>query len=333
MSWSKADAEAFLNGEKTYEELSNDTGTSQPSETKETSTADDAASTVSVQPTADEPQETENTSTEETTASSATDISPEKTNTEDKNKKKGKSFTKEQRTQHAFAKEKSRRRAVEAELAEIKEKLKKYEGLSLEHFNNDQEAYNDYKLDRRFDEEKVKRLEYEQAELVNEEASETARRRVEACYPDEAEQIRYENLIARAETDFESMHPGVGCKTFSQFLLQERDRAIVSYLQDSENAPKLIRHFINKPEAAQRIMSMSNPYKKFFELQQLENRMLLHERMSNKAAAAPKVEKKVLPNTGKVVQTNTVNSGNEIDWTKPMSKRDAEAYFRKRHEL
>ena len=48
MSWSKADAEAFLNGEKTYEELSNDTGTSQPDETKETSTADDAASTVSV---------------------------------------------------------------------------------------------------------------------------------------------------------------------------------------------------------------------------------------------------------------------------------------------
>ena len=333
MSWSKADAEAFLNGEKTYEELSTDTGTSQPDETKETSTADDAASTVSVQPTADEPQETETTSTEETTASSATDDSPEKVDTEDKNKKKGKSYTKEQRTQHAFAKEKSRRRAVEAELAEVKEKLKKYEGLTLEHFNNDQEAYNDYKLDRRFDEEKVKRLETEQAELVNEEASETARRRVEACYPDEADQIKYENLIARAETDFESMHSGVGCKTFSQFLLQEKDRAIVSYLQDSENAPKLIRHFIHKPEVAQRIMSMSNPYKKFFELQQLENRMLLHERMSKKADVTPKVEKKVLPNTGKVVQTNTVNSGNEIDWTKPMTKRDAEAYFRKRHEL
>jgi hypothetical protein len=102
MSWSKADAEAFLNGEKTYEECSTDTGTSQPDETKETSTADDAASTVSVQPTADEPQETETTSTEETTASSATDTSPEKTDTEDKNKKKGKSYTKEQRTQHVF---------------------------------------------------------------------------------------------------------------------------------------------------------------------------------------------------------------------------------------
>ena len=332
MSWSKADAEAFLNGEKTYEELSNDTGTSQPDETKETSTADDAASTVSVQPTADEPQETETSSTEENTASSAAEVNPEKVNTEDKNKKKGKSYTKEQRTQHAFAKEKSRRRAVEAELADLKEKLKKYEGLSLEHFKNDQEAYNDYKLDRRFDEEKVKRLESEQAELVNEEAAEVARMRVEACYPDEAEQAKYQNLIARAESNFESMHPEIGCKSFSEFLLQEKDRAIISYLQDSDNAPKLIRHFINKPEVAQRIMSMSNPYKKFFELQQLENRMMLHDRMT-KQAVTPRVEKKVLPNTGKVVQTNTVNSGNEIDWTKPMTKREAEAYFKKRHEL
>lgn len=327
MSWSKRDAEAYLNGDKTFEELSNDTETSQPSETNETSTAEDAASTVSVQPTADEPHEP--TSTEEKTASSAPEVNPEKVETEDKNKKKGKPYTQEEKTRHAFAKEKSRRKAVEAELADLKEKLKKYEGLSLEHFKNDQEAYNDYKLDRRFDEEKVKRLETEQAELVNEEAAETARRRVEACFPDEAEQTKYQNLIARAESDFSSMHPEVGTKSFSEFLLSEKDHSVISYLQDSENAPKLIRHFIYKPEAAQKIMSMSNPYKKFIELQQLENRMLMHERLVAQKAEQPKIEKKVLPNTGKIVQNNKMNTGDEIDWTKPMSKRDAEAYFKK----
>lgn len=327
MSWSKRDAEAYINGDKSYEELSNDTGTSQPIETNETSTADDAASTVSEQPTSDEPQETP-TSTEETTASSAADDNPEKVETEDKNKKKGKPYTKEQKTQHAFAKEKSRRKAVEAELAELKEKLKKYEGLSLKHFNDDQDAYNDYKMDRRFDEEKVKRLESEQAELVNEEAAETARRRVEACYPDEADQAKYQNLIARAESDFSSMHPEIGTKSFSEFLLSEKDHSVISYLQDSENAPKLIRHFIHKPEVAQKIMSMSNPYKKFIELQQLENRMLMHERLTTQKVEQ-KVEKKVLPNTGKIVQNNKMNTSDEIDWTKPMSKREAEAYFKK----
>lgn len=325
MSWSQRDAEAFLNGEKTYEELSNDSGTSQPTETNETSTADDAASTVSEQPTSDEPQETP-TSTEETTASSAADDSPEKVDTEDKNKKKGKPYTKEQKTQHAFAKEKSRRKAVEAELAELKEKLKKYEGLSLKHFNDDQDAYNDYKMDRRFDEEKVKRLESEQAELVNEEAAETARRRVEACYPDEADQAKYQNLIARAESDFSSMHPEIGTKSFSEFLLSEKDHSVISYLQDSDNAPKLIRHFIHKPEVAQKIMSMSNPYKKFIELQQLENRMLMHERLAAQKAEH-KVEKKVLPNTGKITQASTMSTSDDLLSKSSWSTKDAMKYF------
>lgn len=326
MSWSKSDAEAYLAGTKSLDDLSSSIEPSQPDTSNDQPAAEDAASTVSAQPTADEPQET--TSTEENTASSATDDNPEKVETEDKNKtKKSKAYTKEQKTQHAFAKEKSRRKAVEAELAELKEKLKKYEGLSLEHFKNDQEAYNDYKLDRRFDEEKVKRLESEQAELVNEEAAETARRRVEACYPDEAEQAKYQNLIARAESDFESMHPGIGARSFSEFLLSEKDHAIISYLQDSDNAPKLIRHFIHKPEVAQRIMAMNNQYNKFFELKQLENRMLMFEKMNKSKAEQSKVEKKVLPNTGKVAMSTTVNSG-ERDWTKPISRSEAERMLR-----
>ena len=332
MSWSKADAEAYLAGNKNFDDLSNTTETSQLSETKDDSAVDDAASTVSVQPTADEPHDTDEnqtTSTEEKTASSADTDDPEKIESTDKNKKKGKPYTQEQKTRHAFAKEKSRRKAVEAELAELKEKLKKYEGLSLKHFNDDQDAYNDYKLDRRFDEEKVKQLETEQAELVNEEAAETARRRVEACYPDEADQQKYQNLIARAETDFESMHPGIGAKSFSEFLLQEQDHSIISYLQDTENAPKLIRHFIHKPDVAARIMALKNPYNKFLELKQLENRMMLHEKMmSNKSEV--KLEKKSLPNTGKVVTTAGVNTG-ERDWSKPMTKKEAEAWIKQHH--
>jgi len=325
MSWSKSDADAYLAGTKTLDDLSSGIETSQLDTSNNQPAVEEAASTVSTQPTVDEPQ---TTSTEGNTASSATDDNPEKVETEDKNKtKKSKTYTKEQKTQHAFAKEKSRRKAVEAELAKLKEKLKKYEGLSLEHFKNDQAAYNDYKLDRRFDEEKVKSLESEQAELYNEEAAETARRRVEACYPDEATQAKYQNLIARAESDFESMHPGIGARSFSEFLLREKDHAVISYLQDSDNAPKLIRHFIHKPEVAQRIMAMNNQYNKFIELKQLENRMLMFEKINKSKGVQPKVEKKVLPNTGKVAISTTVNSG-ERDWTKPISRSEAERMLR-----
>lgn len=325
MSWSKSDADAYLAGTKTLDDLSSGIEDSQLDTSNNQPAAEEAASTVSTQPTVDEPQ---TTSTEGNTASSATDDNLEKVETEDKNKtKKSKTYTKEQKTQHAFAKEKSRRKAVEAELAKLKEKLKKYEGLSLEHFKNDQAAYNDYKLDRRFDEEKVKSLESEQARLYNEEAAETARRRVEACYPDEATQAKYQNLIARAESDFESMHPGIGARSFSEFLLREKDHAVISYLQDSDNAPKLIRHFIHKPEVAQRIMAMNNQYNKFIELKQLENRMLMFEKINKSKGAQPKVEKKVLPNTGKVAISTTVNSG-ERDWTKPISRSEAERMLR-----
>lgn len=325
MSWSKSDADAYLAGTKTLDDLSSGIDDSQLDTSNDQPAAEDAASTVSTQPTVDEPR---TTSTEGNTASSAADDNLEKVETEDKNKtKKSKTYTKEQKTQHAFAKEKSRRKAVEAELANLKEKLKKYEGLSLEHFKNDQAAYNDYKLDRRFDEEKVKSLESEQAKLYNEEAAETARRRVEACYPDESSQAKYQNLIARAESDFESMHPGIGARSFSEFLLREKDHAVISYLQDSDNAPKLIRHFIHKPEVAQRIMAMNNQYNKFIELKQLENRMLMFEKINKSKSEQPKVEKKVLPNTGKVAMATTVNSG-ERDWTKPISRSEAERMLR-----
>lgn len=325
MSWSKSEAEQYLAGTKTLDDLSSSVESSQLDTSKDQPAAEDAASTVSTQPTVDEPR---TTSTEGNTASSAADDNPEKVETEDKNKtKNSKSYTKQQKTQHAFAKEKSRRKAVEAELEKLKENLKKYEGLSLEHFKNDQAAYNDYKLDRRFDEEKVKSLESEQAELVNEEAVETARKRVEACYTDEADRAKYQNLIARAESDFRSMHPSIGARSFSEFLLSEKDHAIISYLQDSDNAPKLIRHFIHKPEVAQRIMAMNNQYNKFFELKQLENRMLMFEKMNKSKAGQSKVAKKVLPNTGKVAISTTVNSG-ERDWSKPISRSEAERLLR-----
>jgi hypothetical protein len=67
-------------------------------------------------------------------------------------------------------------------------------------------------------------------------------------------------------------------------------------------------------------MTMRNPYNKFIELKQLENRMLQHERiMAGKAKSTP--EPKVLPDTGKVLNNNVIESG--PDWNRPWSKQDA----------
>ena len=328
MSWSKSDAEAYLAGTKTLDDLSSGVDDSQVDTTNNETSVEDAASSESVQPTADKPQEVD-TSVEEKTASSDKVDNPEKIENDVKDTKKSKAYTTEEKTKHAFAKQKSkyvaRLEAKQKEIDALNEKLKKYEGLTLKHFHDDQEAYNDYKLDRRFDEEKVRRLQdelnTEQAEFVNEESAENARAKLEACYPNEEDQVKFQKLIQRAETSFDTMHPNYGCKSFTEFLLKETDHSIISYLQDSDNAPKLIRHFIHKPEVAERIMRMSNPYNKIIELKQLENRMLLAERMQAKKNEV--VEKKTLPNTGKVVTTAGQNTG-ERDWTKPISRHEAE---------
>ena len=74
-------------------------------------------------------------------------------------------------------------------------------------------------------------------------------------------------------------------------------------------------------------MAMNNQYNKFIELKQLENRMLMFEKINKSKVEQPKVAKKVLPNTGKVAMATTVNSG-ERDWTKPISKSEAERLLR-----
>jgi len=331
MSWTKSEAEAFLNGSKTFEEISNTTVDPQSNDVSNDSTEEHVDSSATDTATV---ETSENTSVKgESSTSTDEEVNPEKVETEVKSKK-NKQYTEEQKRQHAFAKEKNKRREVQArldakqkEIDELQAKLKKYEGLSKKHFDDDEDAYYDYRVDRRLDEEKVARLqkEYSDEEYAAqaEEAAQTAQYRLEKCYPGQAEQQKYQQLISNAETDYAAMHPEIGYSKFSDFLLSEKDKTILSYLQDTDNAPKLIRHFIHKPEVALRIMTLRNPYNKVIELKQLENRMIQHERIAS--AKANTTVKKELPNTGKVV-TNAGNS-TERDWSKPMSKREAELWM------
>lgn len=329
----KQEAEAYLNGNKTYEEITSSTEDSQPAIEQNDSTEEHVDSSATETATVETSDKT--SVEEENSTSSDTEVNPEKVETDVKSKK-NKQYTEEQKRQHAFAKEKNKRREVQAkleakqkEIEELQAKLKKYEGLSKKHFNDDEDAYYDYKVDRRLDQEKIARLQQEISDeefaAKSEEAAQTAQYRLEKCYPSEEAQAKYQQLISNAETNYDKMHPEIGYSKFSDFLLSEKDQSILSYLQDTDNAPKLIRHFINKPEAALRIMTMRNPYNKIIELKQLENRMLQHERM-NATKSNTTIVKRELPNTGKVV-TNGGNTA-ERDWTKPMSKKEAEQWLK-----
>lgn len=333
MAWTKAEAESYMKGES----VNFDEGLSQPESNETSNTVEETTSTAEDNSTSENSSEV--TTDDKDVVSSDNTANPEKIESEVENKegKSKKKYTDIERQRHAFKQEKDRRKEVQNKLAdklkeieELKAKLAKYEGLKKEHFNDDEEAYTDYKIDQRFGKEKAERLqrEYdaEQMALAQEEAAQTAEYRLQTNFPDEIERNKYQQLIVNAETNFSNMHPEIGYGKFSEFLMSETDKTILKYLQDSDNSPKLIRHFIMKPEVALRIMNMRGEYNKVVELKQLENRMLQHERIMASKNKVVQPIKKNLPNTGKVVTTNNMNSQTNFD--KAWSKADAEAYMR-----
>lgn len=340
----KSEAEAIIRGEKTYDMVESSQSTTSESSN---SLVDNTTSST------EETAPLENTSTiedtskeEENVVSSNTDNDLEKvndSNSEQPNSEpnKKKSYTQEEKQRHAFAKEKNKRRDVEAkleakmkEIEALKAQIKKYEGLTKENFKGDEEAFTDYKIDQRLGKEKVARLEREyydeEHEMKMAEAQSIADYRISMNYPDEKERNDYQNLVIEAENNFANLHPEIGYNRFSEFLMSEPDHTLIDFLEDSDNSPKLIRHFIKKPEAALKIMSMKNPYMKMIELKSLENRMLQHERIQ--AAQKKSIntnQVREIPNTGKVI-TNNNKQNSSIDWDKPWTKADAERYLNRK---
>lgn len=322
-SWTKEQVEAYISG-KSYEEVDSMTGSSQPDK-EETSTTEvnvetPVAETTSAKTSNDEPVK------EEISTSQNEDVSPEKTKSLDEGKRKVP--THQDKINHSFAKKNAIIKAQREELEALKARIKEYEGLKKEDFNNDEETFNSYKFDQMWDkrkaEEMEKNLERDERELQTERNMELAQQRLEACFPDESEQLKYKLMLGDAEQNWGLKHPEFGSKSFTEFLMKDPDNAIISYLRDSENGPKMIRHFIAKPEAAERIMNLSNPFNKFYELKQLENRMLQFERVQQ-AKNKPVLKKKELPETGNIVKnTNKLNNG--FDFDKPWTMSDVMAW-------
>ena len=349
MAWNEQQALAFSSG-KSFDEVESMNGTSQPQvdETKSQEVKPEENSLGgNVEPSTVEttPAETspEKPVTEETSTSPVTEENPEKVNLVEKEAKKVP--TQQEKIAHSFAREKAKRKEAQAkldakikEIEELKAQLEKYKGLTEQDFGGNKEQFDDYRFNQRWNSAMVERLQKEvdegQSDLRRQENLERAEARLQECFPDEMERGRYQMLVADAEQSFGTKHPEYGYNKFSEFLMSEEDKTILTYLQDSDNSPKLIRHFIMKPEVAERIMNMHNPYNKVLELKQLENRMIQMEKVraaKETKPLAPAPVKKELPDTGKIIQNTNMNQG--FDFSKPMSEQQAISYFKSKGRL
>lgn len=237
-------------------------------------------------------------------------------NTESNNKK----YTRAERQKHAFKVQRDKLKESKARIKELEDKLAKYDGLDKDKFDSE-DKYIDYKIDMKSDKRELERLKNEQTAQQMEYANELSEQRIKNNFSDEKEEQEYRQLLDVAMNNFDRLHPEYGIKNFADLVSE--DRIVLEYLADSDNAPRLIRHFIAKPESLLKIMRLSSPLNKHAALDKMEQSMMAYYRSKN-------ITKKPLPSTGRVVN-NKITTVNTDKWNKKWSAADALNYLKNNH--
>lgn len=240
---------------------------------------------------------------------------------EDKSKvKKKKSYSKEERQRHAFKLQRDKLKDSQKRIKELEEKLSKYDGMTKDKFEKEDD-YIDYKVDMSSDKRELERLKQESIQQQIEYAKEISEQRILDNFSDSQEQEEYRKLLNIATHNFSALHPEYGIDNFADLIAE--DKTVLEYLADSDNAPRLIRHFIAKPESLLKIMRMTSPLNKHAALDKMEQGMVNYFRTKN-------VKVKPLQSTGRVVNNRINNTSDTDKWNKKWSAQDALNYIKQR---
>lgn len=273
---------------------------------KDKSTSDEIVSSV----------EDKDKSNDNDKSKSKSEASNDNVTTESNNKK----YTRAERQKHAFKVQRDKLKESKARIKELEDKLAKYDGLDKDKFDSE-DKYIDYKIDMNSDKRELERLKNEQTAQQMEYANDLAEQRIKNNFSNEQEEQEYRQLLDVAMNNFDRLHPEYGIKNFADLVSE--DRTVLEYLADSDNAPRLIRHFIAKPESLLKIMRLSSPLNKHAALDKMEQSMMAYYRSKN-------ITKKPLPSTGRVVN-NKMTTVNTDKWNKKWSAADALNYLKNNH--
>lgn len=240
--------------------------------------------------------------------------------TTESNNNSNKKYTRAERQKHAFKVQRDKLKESKARIKELEDKLAKYDGLDKDKFDSE-DKYIDYKIDMKSDKRELERLKNEQTAQQMEYANQLSEQRIKNNFSDEKEEQEYRQLLDVAMNNFDRLHPEYGIKNFADLVSE--DRIVLEYLADSDNAPRLIRHFIAKPESLLNIMRLSSPLNKHAALDKMEQSMMAYYRSKN-------ITKKSLPSTGRVVN-NKMTTVNTDKWNKKWSAADALNYLKNNH--
>lgn len=274
------------------EKLHANTSDVEPTEAKVDETKVQEAQTV------DATQETQKTGSEEVEIKEPEAKPAEETEKkpiEDK-KSSGKKYSKQEQIDYSFQKlktrEASKRRQLEARIKELEEALNKKDNAPS--FDKDKEGYIKYSVEQYGKEAEKKRLEQEYIDSKRYEAEELNRKRIEACFTDEAEREKYNNLVKTNGPEFVKL-----------LDREDPESVILGYLDDSDISPILVRILMTNKEYRNEVLSKTSPYGKQRAMENLEAKVRwAQQQLENKK----KIEK---PNKIPVVGTVTKSDSND----------------------
>lgn len=245
---------------------------------------------------------------------------PEDKPAEKKPETQKKQYSKQEKIDFAFQKEKAKRKKLEARIRELEEQLKNQPNKTLSDFNNNVEDYFDYKFGKTAAEAEHKRLEDEIVESKRYEAEQINKQRIINCFPDEAEQAKYNQLVAQNGPKFVKMLDDA-----------DPEGAILGYLDDSDVAPILIRIMMTNKDYRDGVLSKSSPYGKQRAMEQLEAKVRwAQQQLANKAAkkeAAPaEPAKPTIPVVGTVTKSDSNDGAVVKDYNQVLQKLNARRY-------
>ena len=210
------------------------------------------------EPVAEEPKEPESPQEkEQVTDKPSKDQDVEKSEPKQEKQPPRKKYSKDERTAHAFAQEKQKRKELreenerlKARNKEVEAELEKFKGLKLEDFDNNVENYTSWRIKQQAMEDEVKRNNERITESERAEAQLEQDRRVNLSFDTQEEREEYYELVNNNGEKFLE-------------ALKEHDpkNVIISTLNEEELYPKILKELMSNMDALAYVFRDKTPRK------------------------------------------------------------------------
>lgn len=215
---------------------------------------------------------------------------------------------KSDKEKYAFAKLKNKEKAkrqkliseYEERIKNLNDELERFKGLGKDNFKSDEEYVN-YLFDRKLKENETNQLSLAKQQAEAEAFDEINQQRIMACFPDEKDRESYNQLVSEAAPKFVELLDKA-----------DPDNAVLSYLDDCDIAPLLIRVMMTKPEYRNEVLSKKNPFNKIMALDNLAKRLSFAKKIVDRKPTMPIIGKVAKTESAVVIDKNDPNYWNNM---------------------